>query len=671
MEGFLMGIGRNGQIRMGVGAAIVATAALLSSALVPPATGAGAVTSPKVPSVSADVAAAAKYAVPIPAVTKAGKVRTPKEMTLAAKKTTGPITFPATGYFATGQADGRWWLVTPTGQPFYADGVDHVSAGGDTDQVTGTCPYCQTIAADYPSTAAWDTATLARLRSWGFNNIGDYSDDTTLGTQMPFTVQLNMDLDTDVFADQFVTDTDADAAAEVPQWADNPNVIGYFTDDEPGWGPPGAGPYGENLQQQYLQLPAGSPGLAVAQEYAGNLNGFITAVTTRYFSVTTAAVRMYDTNHLILGVKAEGQEIQPQVIESAVPYVNVFSVEDYTLTAGFAQAVDQLWPYYLPVEPNLANMESYFNGPMMIGEYAFIAPGPQDPNTDPGIYYISANQQARANDYANFLAPLYEDAPWLVGDEWFQYTDQPANGRTPNGENNDFGLVNIEDQPYPEVTTAATLLHSILPDRLVQSGPTCDSWTNGPSGVVCNATMPASPTYPVSIIDEPLTAATQGSSYSDSVYAAGGTPASYKFSLSQGSLPKGLKLNKTGAISGTPKSPGTSSFTVKVVDGTESTTQAESIYVAPDVPLSVKTAKLAAAKLGVSYSKTLAATGGTAPYSWTVSAGSPPPGLSFGTGGQLTGLPTATGSYTFTAEATDSTPTPETATRAFTVTVKS
>ena len=41
-------------------------------------------------------------------------------------------------------------------------------------------------------------------------------------------------------------------------------------------------PNGEDLQQAYLQLPAGSPGLAVAQWYAGNLNGFITAVTTRY-----------------------------------------------------------------------------------------------------------------------------------------------------------------------------------------------------------------------------------------------------------------------------------------------------------------------------------------------------------------------------------------------------
>ena len=227
-------------------------------------------------------------------------------------------------------------------------------------------------------------------------------------------------------------------------------------------------------------LPAGSPGLAVAQEYAGNLNGFISAVTTRYFSVTTAAVRMYDTNHLILGVKAEGQEIQPQVIASAVPYVNVFSVEDYTLPPSIAK-VDRLGLALLPSRPAQPGQYGLLlqraDDDRRVRLHRYRAPGARN---DPGVYYVSANQQARATDYANFLAPLYEDGPWLVGDESFQYTDQPANGRVPNGENNNFGLVNIEDQPYPEVTTAASLMHSILPDRLIQSGPTCDSWADGP-----------------------------------------------------------------------------------------------------------------------------------------------------------------------------------------------
>ena len=121
-------------------------------------------------------------------------------------------------------------------------------------------------------------------------------------------------------------------------------VIGYFTDSELDWGPllgNGAGSPDTALQQ-YLQLPAGSPGLAVAQQYVGNPSGFVTALATRYFSVTSAALHMYDTNHLILGVKAEGSEIEPNLIKAAAPYVDVFSIEDYSLQPIFQQIPEEI-----------------------------------------------------------------------------------------------------------------------------------------------------------------------------------------------------------------------------------------------------------------------------------------------------------------------------------------
>ncbi len=49
----------------------------------------------------------------------------------------------------------------------------------------------------------------------------------------------------------------------------------------------------------------------------------------------------------------------------------------------------------------------------------------------------------------------------------------------------------------------------------------------------------------------------------------------------------------------------------------------------------------------------LSASGGTAPYSWSVSAGSLPPGLTLTTGGQLSGTPAAVGTYQFTVRAAD------------------
>jgi hypothetical protein len=55
---------------------------------------------------------------------------------------------------------------------------------------------------------------------------------------------------------------------------------------------------------------------------------------------------------------------------------------------------------------------------------------------------------------------------------------------------------------------------------------------------------------------------------------------------------------------------------------------------------------------------TLSATGGTAPYTYSVSAGALPPGLTLATDGTLSGTPTAAGSYSFTVSAVDATPAP-------------
>src|SRR5271155_2839230 len=82
----------------------------------------------------------------------------------ATTRRTTKTPFPATGYFSIGHKNGRYFFVTPTGQPFYSTGIDHVSSDPDTDQVTGQCPYCEAIQSEYPSTAAWATATVSQLR---------------------------------------------------------------------------------------------------------------------------------------------------------------------------------------------------------------------------------------------------------------------------------------------------------------------------------------------------------------------------------------------------------------------------------------------------------------------------------------------------------------------------
>jgi hypothetical protein len=87
-----------------------------------------------------------------------------------------------------------------------------------------------------------------------------------------------------------------------------------------------------------------------------------------------------------------------------------------------------------------------------------------------------------------------------------------------------------------------------------------------------------------------------------------------------------------------------------------------------DMPLSVSTSSLPDAAVGTPYSATLRAAGGSPPYTWDVTSGSLPDSLSLdGGAGEISGVPSAEGFFTFTAQVTDSAP--DTASRELSITV--
>ncbi|MER5319702.1 DUF7507 domain-containing protein [Streptosporangium roseum] len=144
-----------------------------------------------------------------------------------------------------------------------------------------------------------------------------------------------------------------------------------------------------------------------------------------------------------------------------------------------------------------------------------------------------------------------------------------------------------------------------------------------------------------------------GVAYSVPLTVSGGT-APYTWSVGAGSLPPGLTLNaSTGVLSGTPTAAGGYSFTVKVLDAqNQSDTTAVSLTIVPQPAFTFPTPP--AAQVGVSYSVPLTVSGGVAPYTWSVGAGSLPPGLTLNAStGELSGTPTATGSSPVTFRAVD------------------
>ena len=152
-----------------------------------------------------------------------------------------------------------------------------------------------------------------------------------------------------------------------------------------------------------------------------------------------------------------------------------------------------------------------------------------------------------------------------------------------------------------------------------------------------------------------LPAATTGTTYSATLAATGGTTP-YTWSISAGTLPAGITLSSAGALAGTPTAAGTSSFTVRVTDAASQTaTAALSITVSAVVSAPViSTTSLPAATMGTAYTAALGATGGTAPYTWSVTGGALPSGLSLSSAGVISGTPTAAGTVSFTVQVTDS-----------------
>lgn len=82
----------------------------------------------------------------------------------------------------------------------------------------------------------------------------------------------------------------------------------------------------------------------------------------------------------------------------------------------------------------------------------------------------------------------------------------------------------------------------------------------------------------------------------------------------------------------------------------------------PANPLSITTTSLQQGQTAVAYNASLTATGGTAPYMWTLKSGTLPAGLSLSTGGTISGTPTTAGAASITVQVSDSATTPQTAT---------
>ena len=100
-------------------------------------------------------------------------------------------TTKATGFFRAEEIDGRWWLITPEGHPFFSTGVNVLNFTG-TATSKGVCHYEETARRIYGTPEAWAERQAQRCREWGWNTVGAWSDWDLFRRRMPYTVLLSV-----------------------------------------------------------------------------------------------------------------------------------------------------------------------------------------------------------------------------------------------------------------------------------------------------------------------------------------------------------------------------------------------------------------------------------------------------------------------------------------------
>ena len=166
---------------------------------------------------------------------------------------------------------------------------------------------------------------------------------------------------------------------------------------------------------------------------------FCGLVAERYFLLTSAAIRITDAHHLLLGCRF-----------AYVPPLAVLHA---------ASRCNEIISFNCYDSDPTSVIDSYAatGKPCLIGEFSFRATDSGLPNTD-GAGPVIATQTERAACFRRYVATALQREE-LVGYHWFEHADQPAAGRF-DGENSNFGLVTIDDRAYEELIHTMKLLNA-------------------------------------------------------------------------------------------------------------------------------------------------------------------------------------------------------------------
>ncbi|KRF43729.1 beta-galactosidase [Paenibacillus sp. Soil787] len=415
------------------------------------------------------------------------------------------IRFPSTGYFRT-EFDGmRWWFVDPDGYALFSTGMDCVGPysemrvsgmehlmpplpdkdGPFRDAWTphGYCLAVSNMIRVFGENwrEVWTELTEHRLKDWGINTIGNWSQpDFISRSELPYVYPMEGFPSTketifrdfpDVYDPEYEWNS-ADFAKQLISMKEDKRLVGYFMRNEPHW----AFVDGLNLTEAMLRNPipfaskqrfiewlkekyetvAGwnTAWEASYQDFRDLLdNGkvefndnwvrqqdfalFNRMMIRRYVEIPARFCKEADPHHLNMGMRY-AWVANDDILEGCEAF-DVFSINCYQ---------------FQPDRELIERISKRLERPVMIGEFHFGA-------ADAGMLAYGIRAVTTQEDRG--LAYLYyvEQAaviPELIGVHYFQLNDQPVLGRF-DGENYQIGAVDVCQRPYQAFVDQMKLAH--------------------------------------------------------------------------------------------------------------------------------------------------------------------------------------------------------------------
>lgn len=403
----------------------------------------------------------------------------------------------ATGFFRYQKVGEKWWFVTPDGNLFWSLGVTGIRPKNDKTDVTHVLGreymfdylpekegqfasawvgddrfsfYYLNLLRKYGQIDRWRSRVFERLNQWGINTIGNWSEDSLLfQSEIPFTKSFDTKIPaymaghgiSDFFHPGWVAAVDS-VLMEALRFKENKYLLGYFVDNEQGWGKGDFSGFLETLSDSSWSRKVWAEMLQQKFKTIESLNrqrktsfsswdevrllkdrsvfpllqeeivAFETAFAAQYFGVVSSTLKKYDPNHLYLGCRFTRQPKPWHIMQTAGKYCDVITVNVYTFIAK-----------------ELETWHNTTQKPILIGEHH--VPLASERQFPPN--YKCFPEKERKEYYLKYVE-RWAKIPFSLGCHWYQFADQHLTGRSTDGECQTVGLVDITDQPHRHMIEA-------------------------------------------------------------------------------------------------------------------------------------------------------------------------------------------------------------------------